>query len=89
MLGQRRRLVCQLPVNTTHLYNIYTMLDQRLCRWPNIIIQCRKCELYLCLPPPPPHSSRWSTTSDRSTPYHVEIWLYKPWRPTGFLNLKS
>ena len=25
------------PVNTKHLYNIYTMLDQRLRRWSHIV----------------------------------------------------
>ena len=26
-----------IPANTKHLYNIYTMLDQRLQRWSNIV----------------------------------------------------
>ena len=26
-----------IPVNTNHLYSIYTMLDQRQRRWANVV----------------------------------------------------
>ena len=32
-------LLYGFPVNTKHLYTIYTMLDQRLRRWPDFVIQ--------------------------------------------------
>ena len=31
------------PVNTTHLYNIYTMLDQRRKRWADAVQMLYKC----------------------------------------------
>ena len=34
------------PVNTKHLYNIYTMLNQRRKRWANVVQMLYKC---LCL----------------------------------------
>ena len=47
--SQRQRLVkvdnklCPLPVNTKHLYNICTMLDQRRRRWADVVQMLFKC----------------------------------------------
>ena len=40
------------PENTRHLYNIYTMLDQRRRRWADIVWMLYKCFVILLGPAP-------------------------------------
>ena len=44
------------PVNTKHLYNMSTMLDQSRSRWADVIHMLYKCFVFAgyALPPPPP-----------------------------------
>ena len=37
---------CVRPVNTTHLYNIYTTSAQRLLRWSNIVQMLYNCSVF-------------------------------------------
>ena len=38
---------CDLhPVNTKHLYNIYTMLDRRRRRWADVVQMLYKCFVF-------------------------------------------
>ena len=39
------------PVNTKKLYNICTMLDQRLRRWANVVQMLYKCFVFTGLDP--------------------------------------
>ena len=36
-----------LPVNTKHWYNIYTMLDQRRVRWADVVLMLYTC--FVCI----------------------------------------
>ena len=35
--NNNRRFVNKVPANTKHLYNIYTMMDQRRRRWADVV----------------------------------------------------
>ena len=67
--------VHSMPVNTKHLWNICTMLDQRRRRWANIVQMLNKCFVFAGMLP-------------RVNPYSAEICLYKQWTPTCFLQIK-
>ena len=35
-----------IPENTKHLYNIFTMLDQRRRRWADVVLMLYKCFVF-------------------------------------------
>ena len=39
-------LICFIPVNTKHLYNMFTMVDQRRRRWSDIVNMLYKCFVF-------------------------------------------
>ena len=41
----------EFPANTKHLYNIYTMLDQRRRRWADVVWMLYKCFVFAGLAP--------------------------------------